>query len=202
MIMTESRVKKVKDIAKKNGPIIRASSLRAAKFCSKDIECLVQDGILSRIRRGFYAFPSVLDNMAEQELLSLLVPKGVLCLFSAAQFHDMTTVNPQSIDIAVPANMRIPILPPNIPVTIYRPIQSIYKIGITKIPQKGYSLMVYDRERTVCDFFRLRLQIGKDVTLEVLKNYLSGRKNFQKLYEYADALQIRNVIHPYLEAMN
>jgi hypothetical protein len=62
----------------------------------------------------------------------------------------------------------------------------------------GVTLKMYDRERTVCDFIRMRLRIGKDVALEVLKTYMSGRKNLQKLYKYAGKLQIERVMHPYL----
>jgi hypothetical protein len=63
------------------------------------------------------------------------------------------------------------------------------------------AIKIYDRERTVCDFIRMRLRIGKDAALEVLKTYMSGRKNLQKLYEYAELLQIEGVIHPYLEVL-
>jgi len=52
-------------------------------------------------------------------------------------------------------------------------------------------MKIYDRERTVCDFFRMRLQIGKDSAFEVLKNYLSCKKQLQKLSEYAELPQIK-----------
>jgi hypothetical protein len=74
-------------------------------------------------------------------------------------------------------------------------------LGIETIQEHGCTLKVYNKERTVCDFFRMRNQIGKDAAFEVLKNYMSGRKNLQKLYEYAEKLQIEGVIHPYLEVL-
>jgi hypothetical protein len=46
----------------------------------------------------------------------------------------------------------------------------------------------------------VRLQIGKDAALEVLKRYMAGRKNLQKLYGYADTLRIKKIIEPYVEA--
>jgi hypothetical protein len=60
---------------------------------------------------------------------------------------------------------------------------------------------VYDRERTLCDLFRMRLQIGEDVAIEVLKSYMAGAKNLQKLFEYAEILQIKGVLRPYVEAL-
>jgi len=47
----------------------------------------------------------------------------------------------------------------------------------------------------------MRLQIGKDSAFEVLKNYMAGKKKLQKLTEYAELLQIRGVLYPYLEVL-
>jgi hypothetical protein len=110
----------------------------------------------------------------------------------------MTTVIPSSIEIALSASMWTPALPFHPPITIYKSIY--YDVGIETVKQKGYRLKVYDRERTLCEFFCVRLQIGKDAALEVLKRYMAGRKNLQKLYEYAYTLRIRKIIEPYVEA--
>ena len=42
---------------------------------------------------------------------------------------------------------------------------------------------------------------GKDVLIEAIRNYFKGMRNLPLLYEYMDALRVRNIIHPYLEAM-
>jgi uncharacterized protein involved in tellurium resistance len=94
--------------------------------------------------------------------------------------------------------MRTPALPSYPPITVYKSIY--YDVGVETVKQKGYALKVYDRERTLCEFFRMRLQIGKDIALEVLKQYMVGRKNLQKLYGYADTLRIKKVMEPYVEA--
>lgn len=73
--------------------------------------------------------------------------------------------------------------------------------GVIAQKAPNYTVRIYDQERTVCDFFRLRLQLGEDVALEVLKCYMAGKKNIQKLYGYAKALRIQNVLAPYVEAL-
>jgi uncharacterized protein involved in tellurium resistance len=75
----------------------------------------------------------------------------------------------------------------------------IYQAGIERVVMDDYTVKVYDRERTVCDFIRMRNKVGKDIALEVLKNYMAGTKRLSRLYEYAALLQIEGVIHPYLE---
>jgi predicted transcriptional regulator of viral defense system len=192
------RIRKVEELFQKEGPVFRAAALRSAHFCSKDIAILIQGGYLRRIRRGYYASTHTLD---EKAVLAALIPDGVLSLFSAAQYHDLSTVIPSSLEITLPVGRRTPVLPKDLHVTIYKSIPVIYRLGIITVQEQGHTLKVYDPERTVCDFFRMRMQIGKDIALEVLKNYMAGKKNIQKIYEYAERLQIKGVIHPYLEAL-
>jgi len=199
--MTDSRLKKVSKLFKVEGPILRASTLRSAGFCGKDTEELIQLGLLQRLRRGYYASPEKLNDMDTYEILAALVPDAVISLFSAAQYHDLSSVIPQKIDITLPVYRRVPVLPDNIHITIHKAIPQIYKVGIQTVKKNGYPLKIYDRERTVCDFFRMRLQIGKDCAFEVLKNYMAGKKYLQKLSEYAELLQIKGVLYPYLEVL-
>ena len=199
--MTDYRIKKVDELSRINGPIIRASFLRDAGFCGKDTDKLIRLGLLQRIRRGYYISSAKLNNMDTYEILAALIPDAVISLFSAAQYHELSCVIPQKIDVTLPAHRRIPVLPKNIHVKIYKAIPRIYEVGIQTSVKDGYPLKIYDRERTVCDFFRIRLQIGKDCAFEVLKNYKAGKKDLQKLSEYAEVLQIKGVLYPYLEVL-
>lgn len=199
--MNLSRIKKIDAIFDSEGPIVRASVLLENKFCSKDVAELVTDGYICKIKTGYYIRTPMMAELSEIELVSLLIPQGVFSLFSAAQYHNMTTVNPVAISISLPKDMRTPVLPEHPPINIFKTIRTVYEVGIEDVQTQNCIIKVYDRERTVCDFFRMRLQFGEDVALEVLKNYMSGKKNLQKLYEYAEALQIKGVIRPYVEAL-
>jgi hypothetical protein len=194
--MTASRVQTIKKLFKARGPVLPASVLRSIGFCGKDVGALVQEGYLQKLRRGYYALQETV--LEEYMVVASLIPEGVITLFSSAAYHEMTTVIPSSIEITLPASMRTPALPSYPPITVYKSIY--YDVGVEMVKQKGYALKVYDRERTLCEFFRMRLQIGKDVALEVLKQYMAGRKNLQKLYGYADTLRIKKVMEPYVEA--
>jgi predicted nucleotidyltransferase component of viral defense system len=106
--------------------------------------------------------------------LAAIIPEGVISLFSAAQYHDLTTVIPQAIEITLSSNMRTPVLPENLHVKIYKSKIPLYAVGIETATIENATLKIYDRERTVCDFFRMRQKIGKDTAMEVLRNYISG----------------------------
>jgi predicted transcriptional regulator of viral defense system len=199
--MTKARIQKLESLFTTGEPILQTAVLRGGGFCGKDIAELIQLGKLCKVRRGYYAQGYGTDTLNGFEMLASLVPEGVVSLFSAAQYHDLTTVIPQSIEITLPSVMRTPVLPEDFHVKVYKSIIPIYQVGIETVQMDKVRVKMYDRERTVCDFMRMRLKIGKDVALEVLKNYMSGKKNLQKLYEYARKLQIERVIHPYLEAL-
>ena len=199
--MIEYRIKKIDNLCNTEGPVIRASVLRSAGFCGKDTDELIRLGLLHRLRRGYYISPKKLNDMDTYEIISALIPDAVISLFSAAQYHELSSVIPQKTDITLPAQRRIPILPENLHVKIYKAIPRIYEAGIQTVKKDGYILKIYDRERTVCDFFRMRLQIGKDCAFEVLKNYMAGKKHLQRLSEYAEILQIKGVLYPYLEVL-
>jgi len=199
--MTDSRLKKVNKLCNAEGPVLRASTLRSAGFYGKDTEELIQLGLLQRLRRGYYASPEKINDMDTYEILAALIPDAVISLFSAAQYHDLSSVIPQKIDITLPVYRRVPVMPDDIHITIHKAIPLIYEVGIQTVKMNGYSLKIYDRERTVCDFFRMRLQIGKDCAFEVLKNYMAGKKHLQKLSEYAELLQIKGVLYPYMEVL-
>jgi len=199
--MTEGRIRKLDSLFSQNTPILQAAKLRAVGFCGKDIAELLHAGKLHRVRRGYYAQAQAESDLGGFEVIASLVPEGVLSFFSAAQYHDLSTVIPQSIEITLPSDARTPVLPKNIHVKVYKSIPSIHGIGVEIARVDNVMIKMYDKERTVCDFVRMRLKIGKDAALEVLKNYMAGKKNLQKLYGYARRLQIEGVLHPYLEVL-
>lgn len=202
VVMKEIRLEKAKQIFDKQGPIVKAAVLRENKYCSKDILELVSGGYLTKIKSGYYVWSTTTPGISDMEIAASVMKNGVICLFTAAQYYELTTVNPAAIDIAVPLVGKKPLLPEYPPINLYTVKKSIFDIGIAEIKIDTGSLKMYDKERTICDFFRMRLQIGEDVALEVLKNYMAQNgKNLQKLFEYASRLRIKSIIKPYVEAL-
>jgi hypothetical protein len=116
--MTELRIQKLESLFKTGEPIVRTTVLRSGGFCSKDIEELVQCGQLHQVRRGYYMLAYQTDTLNGFAVLASLVPEGIISLFSAAQYHDLSTVIPQSIEITLPSVMRTPVLPETLHVTV------------------------------------------------------------------------------------
>ena len=105
-------------------------------------------GRIVRVRRGVYALN---DGLAKQMIdVETLVPGGVLCLYSAWSFHELTTQIPQAYNIAVERSRRIT-LPDFPPIELSFMSQKAYELGIKEFVVDGFKVKIYDLEKSVCD---------------------------------------------------
>ena len=90
------------------------------------------------------------------EAAAAIIPYGIICRHSAAQLHEMSTVNPLAVSIAIPANRTRVVIPDYPPVELVPPSMVTFELGLVSIKAGHTFVYVYDQERTVCDFFRKR----------------------------------------------
>lgn len=200
--MRYERRKQIEKIFQEYGPVLRTLTMRVHHISSRDIKQLVDDGFLLKHKTGFYTWSTDESSLSEMALASSLVPNGIICLFSSAVYFDLTTMNPTAVHLAVSSDTVRPVLPSYPPIRIHVFSSRFHLLGEMNVGLAGSHVRIYNRERTVCDFFRLRKQLGEDIALEVLKNYMAIKeKNLQTLFDYADFLRIRTIIKPYVEAM-
>lgn len=157
----------------------------------------VSNGELVRIRKGIYADASALaNNMIDVERI---VPRGVLCLYSAFSHYGLSTQVPSATCIAIEAKRKIRL--PNYPIIdLYYWKKENLEFGIIIKEISGYTLSITDLERTVCDAIKYRNKIGLDVCGEVINNYLKrADRNISLLHIYAAQLRVKNILTKYLE---
>jgi predicted transcriptional regulator of viral defense system len=197
--MTDKKMARAASLFLTAGPIITAGTMREHRIYNRDIAELLKSGDIQKLKTGYYIWDNATPDVPDIEVVTRLIPFGIICLQSAAHFHELTTLNPLAITIAVPANrtrVAVPDYPP-VELTAY-PLPT-FGLGATEAGKPH--IRIYDRERTVCDFFRKRRQLGDDLALEVLQTYMWGTQNLQKLFDYAGILRIKGVIKPYVEAL-
>lgn len=199
--MKDRRMQQLESIFKEHGMVMKTAALTKSRVFSKEISQLVSKGTIVRVKTGFYVWADALHNFSDVELAAAVLPGCVVCLHSAAAYYDFTTIIPTAVCIAASYARKAPVLPQQPRVTLYRFTEAIFDIGITEHQMTFSKVRMYDRERTVCDFMRMRSQFGDDLALEVLQNYMRGPKNLQKLFQYAQELKIRTVLRPYVEAL-
>jgi len=157
----------------------------------------VAKGNVVRLRNGIYALP---DEMAKTMIdVETIVPDGILCMFSAWAYYELTTKLPPGICIAIEKKRKV-ILPDYPPVSLYYWSQSALEIGVTQREIDGYKVKIYDLEKSVCDAVKFRNKIGIDISSEILKNYLKrSDKNLTRLNEYAKRMRVANTMNSLID---
>ncbi|MCL2462817.1 MAG: type IV toxin-antitoxin system AbiEi family antitoxin domain-containing protein [Defluviitaleaceae bacterium] len=195
--MTEEKRALAETLFRQHGPILKAGFLREHGIYNRVLAELARDGYVQKLKTGYYIWNTAAPDVSDVETAAALVPFGIVCLQSAAVLHEMTTLNPLAVTIAIPSNRTRITLPEYPPVELVSSAMPTFEMGATKTD----GIRVYNRERTVCDFFRKRNQLGDDLALEVLQSYMRGTRDLQTLFDYAGALRVKGVIKPYVEAL-
>lgn len=112
------------------GPILRTATLRENGVTSQDIAALLMSGEIKKLKTGYYVLANMEGQLSDTELAACIIPQGVVCLFSAAQHYALTTVNPLSVSIVVPAPGNSLTLPQYPPITLYKWAKNIYPLAL------------------------------------------------------------------------
>jgi len=161
---------------------------------------MLNTGDVYKIKRGLYKHSKFSSNNELGEVCQI-VPKGVLCLFSAWQHYELTTTVSSVYHIAIPHKAKIK-LSPYPPIKLYYWIEDYYNLGITNTETQGEQITVYSLEKSVCDAVKFRNKIGIEITTEVLKSYIKRKdRNIDLLMKFAEKMRVEKVITPYLQTL-
>lgn len=182
--------------------VLRAADVREQGWSPQLLVSLHQSGKLQRVARGLYSLPNV--EMSEHQALIEVckrLPKAVLCLLTALQYHGIGTQMPHQVWVALPQGTQTPALAYP-PLRIARLRGAAYTEGIQTVIEQGVPLRVYNAAKTVTDCFKFRHKIGLDVALEALKEAWRNRQvTMAELSHYAKINRVERVMQPYLEAV-
>ncbi|RAP59660.1 type IV toxin-antitoxin system AbiEi family antitoxin domain-containing protein [Oleiagrimonas sp. MCCC 1A03011] len=200
-MLTESHTKRVLNLVSQKG-LVRASDLKAIKAPRVVLTRLTASGQLERVGHGLYRLADA--DVSEFESLCTVaskVPQAVFCLFTALQFHELTTELPRQVWIAMPRGSHLPRLDYP-PVKMVQMTENVYQAGVEEHVRNGVKLRVYSAAKTVADCFKHRNKVGLDVAIEALKDALAKSKaTSDQLWRYAKVCRVTNVMRPYLEAI-
>ena len=157
----------------------------------------VQTGELLRLRPGVFAEPVTLaDTMLDMDVL---IPGGVVCMYSAWEHYELSTQVPNAFCVAIPRKRKL-VLPEFPPITLYYWSDHLLEFGTVQAEVHGHNVHITDLERSVCDAIKYRNKIGLDVCAEILRAYLRRPgSNIPKLTEYAKKLRVAATLKKYLE---
>ena len=181
---------------------IRASDLKEKAIPRSVLARMISTGLLEKVSHGLYRLTNTqMSEKEEMVNIALRVPQAVFCLFTALQFHELTTQLPREIWIAMPQGSHKPKIDYP-PIQIIRPTKKIYGEGIDIVIVDQVPIKIYNPAKTVVDCFKYRNKIGMDVALEALKDALHQKKvTSDELYYFAKIERVQKIILPYMEAI-
>ena len=197
---------KKSEIAKKvineSGGIAQTSEFLAAGLYKSDIGKLVNEGVLERIRHGFYQLAGNLD-ITEAEYLSRLIPEGIVCVESALFHYGYTDFTPREWSIAVPRTVsQAKLKTAVIPCKAYYIQSDVYELGKSQADFDGTTLSIYDKERTICDCFKYRSKLDNEIFAKAVKAYAADQeKNLANLSKYAKQLRVYKKVTDLMEVL-
>jgi predicted transcriptional regulator of viral defense system len=192
---------RVLQLARRSKSVTR-QEIAAAGIHTQTLSRLVRGGALERVGRGHYRVPNApVSEHHGLVLVAAAVPKAVVCLMSALNFHQIGTQIPAEVWIAIDRRARRPALryPPLRIVRFGGPALSQ---GIESHNIEGAMVRVYNVSKTLADVFKYRNKIGLDVALEALREAWRARRfSMKEIHRYARVCRVERVMRPYLEAL-
>jgi predicted transcriptional regulator of viral defense system len=182
---------------------LRAREILNAGIHPGDLYALRDEGVIDVVSRGLYQLTDRKERTEHTSLVAVAerVPRGVVCLRSALEFHKLTTQWPQEVWLAIERGAWRPNLD-------YPPLQVVvlsgaaFNEGIDEYTIEGAIVRVYSPAKTIVDCFKFRNKVGLDVALEALQEgWHSRRVSMDELWRYAAVCRQKNTIRPYLESL-
>ena len=191
-----------KKVFEKHNGLLRASEAIRLGIPEHIVYEMVQKGELVKEARGVYRLTDS-EPLGNPDLVqvSLLVPRGVICLISALYFYEITTQIPHSVYVALPQNAGRPRMAYP-PLEVFWVTTSLHSVGVDEHVLDGVKVKIYNREKTIADCFKFRKRIGEEIALEALKDYINQPKlDVHKLLEYAKINRVEKLMIPYLKSL-
>lgn len=173
-----------------DGSIWTAQDLRGEGISSTVISQQLAANLIERVSRGVYR--AVNAPVADRQSLAeaaARVPNGIVCLYSAAEYHGLCTKNPDRIYLG----LRVGRHPPKIEHPPIRPVfwrnEKAFHTGIQETDIAGVRVRITDEARTVVDLYRFRERgVDPEHAMEALNTFIDRGGSTSKLRSYAKAL--------------
>ena len=185
----------VKEIFLQHGGIMRRKELTLEKIYYGQISSLIQEGVIEKIRPGYYQWIDS-NNLSEVVTITRLYPDGILCMDTALRHYGYSDRTPVQWHIAVSKYSNRTRFKIDYPfVKPYYVAPEILEIGLCEQEIDGNKVKMYDKERVICDCLRYRNKMDKEVFNKAIQGYVSDTsKSIPKLMEYSVPLRCQKLV--------
>ena len=185
----------IKTIFEQHGYVMRTAELRASKIYYEDIQKLLNDSVIEKIKQGYYHFIDE-NNNSEVNIINRLFPDAVLCMNTALFYYGYSDRTPSEWHLAVDKDIskyRVKIDYPFIKTYFHE--SSLLNLGVTDGSIDSNAVHIYDRDRTICDCLRYMGKMDKEIFNKAIQGYVKDpKKNIPNLMKYAKPLRVQKKV--------
>lgn len=192
---------KIKEIGEKNAGSVTTKQIEEAGIYRGLIRNFVADGRLIKEAKGLYSLAGEFPD--EYALLQKRSGKIVFSYGTALYLWGMSDRVPHYISVTVPQGFNSTrIKKDNAKTKFYYVQKEVWDLGITYTDTSlGNKVMLYDKERCICDLVMLKKEVDKQLYVQAIKEYFKGNYNGRRLIKYAKVFGIEEKIRDYMEVL-
>ena len=192
---------RINELAEANNGFVRTAQVEELGISRPMLRKYTYAGKLEQVRKGLYVLTDGIPD--EYALLQEQCRDAVFSYGTALYLWGLSDRTPHVYDITIPRGKNVTILKrdnPNLRCH-YLP-REFYEIGITQTrsPQ-GAEVMLYDKERCICDLIRNKEQMDMQLYSQAIKDYFKTKPNNRKLLKYGKLFGIEDKIRTYMEVL-
>lgn len=182
------------NIFAKYGGLIRTKDLYKEKIYYIDIQTLIKNGYIEKIRYGYYQW--IDDDFSEVKTIIRLFPDAILSMYTALQYYGYSDRTPMEWHLTVNKDSGKSRFQIDYPfVKPYYVEASILELGLIDGIIDGHNVRIYDKERLICDCLRHRNKMDKEIFNKAIRSYIEDpEKNIPKLLEYSVILRVNKIV--------
>lgn len=191
-MLDEKSINAVRKIFAKHDYIMTTAQLGAGRIYYADIQQLLNEGFIEKIKRGYYHWTETYGQQ-EVKIINRLFPDAVLCMETALFYYKYSDRNPAEWNIAIDKNVSRSRVNIDYPfVKAYRVEPVLVLLGETKGSINFVCVRIYDRDRTICDVLRNMNKMDREIFNKAIQGYVKDpKKNIPNLMEYAKVLRVQ-----------
>jgi predicted transcriptional regulator of viral defense system len=199
---TDTAITQAERVFAEHDGVMRTGEALASGIHRRTLYWMRDHGKLEVLSRGVFALASApLPESPDVAAVMRRIPRGVVCLVSALEYHGIGTQIPAAVQVALPRSVR----PPRITrprVQVFNMSDAGFGAGIEEHEMVGVSIRVYSAAKTIADCFKYRNKIGIDIAVEALQEGVRKRvATPSEIMEFARIDRVESVIAPYLAAL-
>ena len=191
-MLTQNDIRILSKIFSDYGYVMTTAQLTNEKLFYRDIQRMLEQGLIERIKRGCYHW---VDDYGTSEvvIVNRLFPDAVLCMETALFYYKYSDRNPAEWNITIDKNTSRKRTNIDYPfIKAYRVEPELLSIGKTKGEIDFQEVYIYDRDRTICDVLRNMNKMDKEIFNKAIQGYVKDqKKNIPNLMQYAKTLRVQ-----------